>query len=85
MKGFDHILANKNTISGQFNRDAIIAGKIVENFGSDFFTLQGVLNRFELFASVNNNAVIDDLAFDLIFKDEINHFKPIVATTGETV
>jgi chromosomal replication initiator protein len=62
-----------------------IAGKMVEYFGSDFCTLQGVMNRFELFASVNNNAVIDDLVFDLIFKDEINHFRTPAPSSGETV
>jgi chromosomal replication initiator protein len=62
-----------------------IVGKMVEYFGSDFCTLQGVMNIFELFASVNNNAVIDDLVFDLIFKDEINHFRTPAPSSGETV
>lgn len=46
--------------------DPIVEEKVIKYFRSDFSILQGVMNRFELFASVNNNAVIDDLAFDLI-------------------
>jgi len=47
--------------------------KVVEYFGSDFSILQGVINRFELFATLNSNVVLDNLIFDLIFKDEINY------------
>ena len=30
-------------------------------------------------------AVMDNLAFDLIFKDEINHFKTLNSSIGEPV
>jgi chromosomal replication initiator protein len=59
--------------------------KVIECFGSDFFILQGVINRFELFATVNKKAVIDNLAFNLIFKDDINYFKTPNSTLGEPV
>lgn len=35
-----------------------IEQKVIEYFGSDFSVLQGVMNRFELFATVNKNTVI---------------------------
>jgi hypothetical protein len=54
--------------------DPKIEETIIEFFGSDFSIPQGVINRFELFATLNNNAVIDNRIFDLIFKDEI-HYK----------
>ena len=47
-----------------------IEEKVIEYFGSDFSILQGVINRFELFATLNGNDVIDNLAFDSIFKNE---------------
>lgn len=50
--------------------DPKIEEKVIEYFGSDFSILQGVINRFKLFATLNDNDVIDNLAFDSIFKNE---------------
>ncbi|MFT5814063.1 MAG: chromosomal replication initiator protein [Psychroserpens sp.] len=65
--------------------DPKIEGKVIEYFGSYFSIIQGVINRFELFSTLNNGAVMDNLAFDLIFKDEINHFKTLKSSLGEPV
>jgi chromosomal replication initiator protein len=65
--------------------DPKIEEKVIEYFGSDFSILRGVINRFELFATLNNGAVMDNLAFDLIFKNEINHFETLNSSLGETV
>lgn len=65
--------------------DPKIEGKVIEYFGDDFSILKGVINRFELFATLNNGVVMDNLAFDLIFKDEINHFKILNSSLGEPV
>ena len=62
-----------------------IEQKVIEYFGNDFSILQGVINRFELFATVNKNTVIDNVVFNLIFKDEINHFETPVHRNGESV
>jgi chromosomal replication initiator protein len=66
--------------------DPKIEEKVIEYFGNDFSILQGVINRFELFATLNSNVVIDNLAFDLIFKDEITtlkHLYPAVESLYE--
>ena len=52
--------------------DPKIENKVVNYFGSDFYILQGVMNRFELFATLNGNIIIDYLAFHFIFKDKTN-------------
>jgi chromosomal replication initiation ATPase DnaA len=62
-----------------------IEQKVIGYFGNDFSILQGVINRFELFATVNKNTVIDNVVFNLIFKDEINHFETPVHRNGESV
>ena len=65
--------------------DPKIEEKVIECFGSDFSILRGVISRFELFSTLNNGAVMDKLAFDLIFKDEINHFKTLNSSIREPV
>tara|TARA_R110002050_G_scaffold159268_6_gene288684 strand:- start:1791 stop:2558 length:768 start_codon:yes stop_codon:yes gene_type:complete len=65
--------------------DPKIEEKVIKYFGSDFSILQGIINRFELFTTLNDGVVIDNLAFDLIFKDEINHFKILNSSLGEPV
>lgn len=65
--------------------DPKIEEKVMEYFGNDFSVLQGVMNKFEFYTTSNSNAVIDNLAFDLLFKDEINHFEALVINLGESV
>ena len=65
--------------------DPKIEDKVIECFGSDFSILQGIIHRFELFSTLNNGAVMDNVAFDLIFKDEINHFQTLNSSFGEPV
>jgi chromosomal replication initiation ATPase DnaA len=50
--------------------DSKVEGKVLEHFGSDFSILKGVINRFELFATLKINTVIDNLAFNCIFQKE---------------
>ena len=78
---FEHMLTKTKGII----IDPKIEGKVIKYFGSDFSIIQGVINRSELFATLNNGAFMDNLAFDLIFKDEINHFKTLNSSLGEPV
>ena len=78
--------------SKELNIPIIVAGNNHPNTMPKGFNLNllsglggGVAVRIELFATVNKNTVIDNVAFNLIFKDEINHVETPVHGSGESV